>query len=267
MVRGNWRFPHEAASSPSRASLQGRERPSGAAAARAGDAAASWAGSAAASGIRGAAASWAGGATSLLGARPLPGGAGALSLPGAPEGSPESRPKVPDAAAKRCRSEGPCLWAALPRIPSQEGDAAALPERLVLEAKAVTAPGTIYAPQRCCENRPTPSALDSENARARKNAILAMVDAGPQATLEILTSRGIPVSEKLRARVLGCTDLQTLHLWLTRAAVASSAAAALRENPPSKAPPETPRKSGDRSPARSTKGACPKRTESTKRLA
>ena len=87
-----------------------------------------------------------------------------------------------------------------------------------------------------------------------------------EAILEIFAARGLPVSESIRARVLGCTDIETLQHWQVRALVASSAAAAVRENPPSKAapPPQTPRKSGGRSTARSTKSAGGKRAESAK---
>ncbi len=90
-----------------------------------------------------------------------------------------------------------------------------------------------------------------------------------EAILEIFAARGLPVSESIRARVLGCTDIETLQHWQVRALVASSAAAAVRENPPSKAapPPQTPRKSGGRSTARSTKSAGGKRAESAKQPA
>lgn len=53
--------------------------------------------------------------------------------------------------------------------------------------------------------------------------------------LTVLLARGIPVSETIRARILGCSDLDTLDAWLRRAAVASTAAAVVRSRsaPPS----------------------------------
>jgi hypothetical protein len=46
--------------------------------------------------------------------------------------------------------------------------------------------------------------------------------------LAVLEARGIPVSDTLRARILGCTDSATLHVWIRRAAVVSTAAAVVR---------------------------------------
>jgi hypothetical protein len=54
--------------------------------------------------------------------------------------------------------------------------------------------------------------------------------------LAVLAARGIPVSDAIRARILGCTDIETLDAWIRRAAVASTAAAVVRSRaskPPS----------------------------------
>jgi hypothetical protein len=42
------------------------------------------------------------------------------------------------------------------------------------------------------------------------------------ALLEVLDVRGIGVSEDLRARVVGCTDIDQLRVWLRRAVTAGS---------------------------------------------
>lgn len=46
--------------------------------------------------------------------------------------------------------------------------------------------------------------------------------------LAVLAARGIPVSDTIRARILGCADTATLDVWVRRAAVASTAAAVVR---------------------------------------
>jgi hypothetical protein len=50
--------------------------------------------------------------------------------------------------------------------------------------------------------------------------------------LTVLTAREIPVSEALRERILSCTDIDTLDVWLRRAAVTSTAAAVVRSRAP-----------------------------------
>jgi hypothetical protein len=50
--------------------------------------------------------------------------------------------------------------------------------------------------------------------------------------LAVLVARGIPISDAIQARILGCTDLGTLDLWIRRAAVASTAAAVVRTRTP-----------------------------------
>ncbi|MFO0758635.1 MAG: hypothetical protein U0359_19230 [Byssovorax sp.] len=50
--------------------------------------------------------------------------------------------------------------------------------------------------------------------------------------LAVLEARGLPVSEAIRARILGCTDVATLDGWLQRAKVLASAAAVVRSAAP-----------------------------------
>jgi hypothetical protein len=50
--------------------------------------------------------------------------------------------------------------------------------------------------------------------------------------LAVLVARGIPVSDAIRERVLGCTDIETLDAWIQRAAVVSTAAAVVRSRTP-----------------------------------
>jgi len=50
--------------------------------------------------------------------------------------------------------------------------------------------------------------------------------------LTVLAARGIPVSDALRARILKCTDLDTLDTWLRRAALVASASAVVRAASP-----------------------------------
>ena len=56
-----------------------------------------------------------------------------------------------------------------------------------------------------------------------------------ESILAVLTARDIPVSDAVRARILGCTDGPTLDAWIRRAAVASTAAAVVRAKPPASA--------------------------------
>ncbi len=49
-----------------------------------------------------------------------------------------------------------------------------------------------------------------------------------ESILTFLAARGIPVSDAVRARVLGCHDMATLDAWIRRAAVASTAASVVR---------------------------------------
>ena len=41
--------------------------------------------------------------------------------------------------------------------------------------------------------------------------------------LAVLAARGLLVSDALRERILGCTEVATLDVWIRRAVVASSA--------------------------------------------
>ena len=44
-----------------------------------------------------------------------------------------------------------------------------------------------------------------------------------EGVLDVLSARGLPVSEAQRARVLGCTDVAILGRWLRRAVTAATA--------------------------------------------
>ncbi|MFT3764275.1 MAG: hypothetical protein QM820_01945 [Minicystis sp.] len=61
------------------------------------------------------------------------------------------------------------------------------------------------------------SILDEGEARGEAKSILA-----------VLAARGIAVSDAIRARILGCTDIATLDVWIRRAAVTSTAASVVR---------------------------------------
>jgi len=50
--------------------------------------------------------------------------------------------------------------------------------------------------------------------------------------LAVLTARGITVSDTVRERILGCTDIATLDVWIRRAALAPTAAAVVRSKAP-----------------------------------
>jgi len=57
----------------------------------------------------------------------------------------------------------------------------------------------------------------------------------------VLAARAIPVSDAVREKILGCTDVAVLDVWLKRAAVSSTAAAVVRATsrprPPLRKPP------------------------------
>jgi hypothetical protein len=57
-----------------------------------------------------------------------------------------------------------------------------------------------------------------------------------EGVLVVLAARGIPVSEAIRARILGCADVATLDGWLRRAVVATTAAAVVRAKSPARRP-------------------------------
>ncbi len=65
------------------------------------------------------------------------------------------------------------------------------------------------------------AAKDSPAIRERDAATEARATA--RAILKFLEARGIPASEAQRQEILGCQDLDRLNLWVSRAAVASSA--------------------------------------------
>jgi hypothetical protein len=60
--------------------------------------------------------------------------------------------------------------------------------------------------------------------------------------LAVLTAREIPVSDTIRERILSCTDIDTLDVWIRRAAVASTAAAVVRSKAPKSPPARQPRR-------------------------
>lgn len=57
------------------------------------------------------------------------------------------------------------------------------------------------------------------------------VEGKAESILAFLTARDIPVSDAVRTRILGCTDVATLDAWIRRAAVAATAAAVVRAKP------------------------------------
>jgi hypothetical protein len=59
--------------------------------------------------------------------------------------------------------------------------------------------------------------------------------------LTVLAAREIPVSDAIRGRILSCTDIDTLDVWIRRAAVASTAAAVVRAKAPKSPPARRPR--------------------------
>jgi hypothetical protein len=68
------------------------------------------------------------------------------------------------------------------------------------------------------------------DGRVRGNA-----EGKAESILAVLAARDIPVSDGVRARVLGCSDVATLDAWIRRAAVASTALAVVRAKPPARA--------------------------------
>jgi predicted transposase YdaD len=46
--------------------------------------------------------------------------------------------------------------------------------------------------------------------------------------LNVLAARRIPVSDTIRERILACTDIATLDVWMRRAATAATAASVVR---------------------------------------
>lgn len=60
--------------------------------------------------------------------------------------------------------------------------------------------------------------------------------------LAVLAAREIPVSDVIRGRILSCTDIDTLDIWIRRAAVASTAAAVVRLGTPKSLPARQPRR-------------------------
>jgi hypothetical protein len=61
------------------------------------------------------------------------------------------------------------------------------------------------------------------------------VEAEARSILAVLAARGITVSDAVRARIVACTDIPTLDVWLTRAAVVATASAVVRAKAPARA--------------------------------
>jgi hypothetical protein len=55
-----------------------------------------------------------------------------------------------------------------------------------------------------------------------------------ESIVAVLAARGVPVSDAVRARILGCSDVATLDVWIRRAAVVSTAAAVVRAKAPAR---------------------------------
>ncbi len=55
------------------------------------------------------------------------------------------------------------------------------------------------------------------------------LDAARRAVLSVFAARGLSVSEQVQARIVACTSLTTLELWLSRAITAKSAAETISE--------------------------------------
>jgi hypothetical protein len=70
----------------------------------------------------------------------------------------------------------------------------------------------------------------------RKHEAEGLAKGKAESVLAVLAAREIPVSDALRSRILGCTDLATLDTWIRRAALTSTAAAVVRSRTP-KIPP------------------------------
>ena len=78
-----------------------------------------------------------------------------------------------------------------------------------------------------------------ESEGKAKGKVAGKAQGMAESILAFLAARGIPVSETVRARILGCTDADTLDTWIRRAAVASTAAAVVRTTPAPRAPAST----------------------------
>jgi hypothetical protein len=57
----------------------------------------------------------------------------------------------------------------------------------------------------------------------------ARAEGEARAILTVLSARGIDVTPQLHERILGCTDLATLHVWVQRAATVATAEDVVRE--------------------------------------
>ena len=64
---------------------------------------------------------------------------------------------------------------------------------------------------------------EREKAELRaQGRVEGRVEGRAESILTLLSARGLLVSDKVKARVLGCKDLSLLDRWLVRAATAAS---------------------------------------------
>ncbi len=73
-------------------------------------------------------------------------------------------------------------------------------------------------------DRPRTSGLGPEATGARSGGVAGRdySQGEANALFEVLDVRGSDVSDEIRARVTGCTDIQQLRVWIRRAATADS---------------------------------------------
>jgi hypothetical protein len=79
-------------------------------------------------------------------------------------------------------------------------------------------------------------------ALAAEGKVEGRAEGKAEGILAVLAARGIPVSDATRERILSCSDIATLDVWIRRAAVASTAAAVVRSKAPKSPPARPPRR-------------------------
>ena len=87
---------------------------------------------------------------------------------------------------------------------------------------------TVFSEERLMESELYRSIFGKGEARGK-------AEGKAEAVLAVLAARGIAVSDLLRDRVLHCTDVATLDVWIRRAATASTASAVVRARAPARA--------------------------------
>jgi hypothetical protein len=135
----------------------------------------------------------------------------ALTRDGAAEPALHQTRDAIDARADWSRAERDDHLAVLSFVAEAEG----VPGRLIRE---------YLSKERLMESELYKEIFGDGEARGKAEAILA-----------VLAVRGIVVSDAIRARILGCTDIPTLDLWIRRTAVAPTAAAVVRAKTPPRA--------------------------------